>query len=284
MQKDCQTSPTVSIVMPVFNAEKHLANALESLLAQTYHNWQLIIVNDNSTDNSSQIIQSYANSCDKIKVITNDNNMGVAKSRNRAIEEASGDWIAFLDADDIWHPNKLFSQLALAEETDTKAIFSPYYIINEAGDVTGFVPSKPRILYQDMLAYNPIGNLTGMYNCKILGKVLQKPVKHEDYLMWLEVVQRAGVAFSTKEALAFYRKTSSSLSAKKSEAARWQWSIYRDELKFGVLRSTWSFLGYIRHNLTKIKPIKQKRPYGHYITLSDDTTQRPDTHIDPDSK
>ncbi|GAO75682.1 glycosyltransferase family 2 protein [Meiothermus ruber] len=170
------TSELVSIIMPVHNGEKFIREAVESVFSQSYTNWHLIIVNDMSTDKTRYILEEFTSSSfkNRIEIIENKENLGVALSRNRAISQASGDWIAFLDADDVWHPNKLREQLHLARLNSSLVVFSPYYVMNEEGVVNGIVQNKPIVELKDMLHFNPIGNLTGMYKSSILGKFLQK--------------------------------------------------------------------------------------------------------------
>ena len=257
-------TPLVAVIMPVFNGEKFLSEALQSVFAQTYKHWHLFVINDNSSDNTKNILDNFCLDLQNITIIENRKNLGIAMSRNEAIIRASSDWIAFLDADDVWHPQKLMEQLDLAANTGSSVVFSPYYIINDNGIVTGHVSTKKVISVQDMSHYNPIGNLTGMYNAKRLGKVLQSNIKHEDYLMWMQIVSKAGKAYSTSKPLAFYRKTSNGVSAQKAKTIRWQWSIYREVFGYGTLKSMWSLSLYALHNLTKIKSVNKPVHYSYF--------------------
>lgn len=262
------TSELVSIIMPVHNGEKFIREAVESVFSQSYTNWHLIIVNDMSTDKTRYILEEFTSSSfkNRIEIIENKENLGVALSRNRAISQASGDWIAFLDADDVWHPNKLREQLHLARLNSSLVVFSPYYVMNEEGVVNGIVQNKPIVELKDMLHFNPIGNLTGMYKSSMLGKFLQKKIKHEDYIMWFEVINKAVRAYSTPNPLAFYRKTHRSVSASKTKAIGWQWNIYREVFQYDFFSSLLSLMIYAGHNLTKVKSLKQSLHYKCYCT------------------
>lgn len=255
----------VSIIMPVFNGEKYLKEAVESVFSQEYKNWQLIIVNDNSSDGTKGILDEIGFLSSKVIIIENKENIGVALSRNKAILEASGDWIAFIDADDVWHPSKLKEQIHLAKLTNSLVVLSPYYVIDEFGIVKGLVEAKSVIRARDMSYFNPIGNLTGMYRSSILGKFLQRRIKHEDYVMWMEIIRKAEKARSTPKPLAFYRKTNTSLSASKIKTIQWQWRIYRQEFRYSTPRSLFGLLVYAGHNLTKVKSVKQPIHYKSYI-------------------
>ncbi|MCS7068712.1 MAG: glycosyltransferase family 2 protein [Meiothermus sp.] len=257
--------PQVTIVMPAFNSEKYISEAINSVLMQTYAHWQLIVVDDASLDRTRLIVQAFAERDKRVNLVCNEQNKGVAWSRNLAIDLADGDWVAFLDADDIWLPNKLASQLDLANSSGANVVFSPYFLINEMGMVTGFVNSMKLITQQNLRYFNPIGNLTGMYNQRQLGKFFQLNKPHEDYLMWVKVVEKAGYALSSATPLAFYRVRASSVSGKKEKTIQWQWRIYRQDFGYSVPTSVLGFFYYALRNMTKVKRVSPAKHYSEYF-------------------
>lgn len=233
----------VSIIMPVYRASATIEQAVASVIAQSYNNWELIIINDCCPENSCKLIDSEIATYPQITLINNETNLGVAVSRNKGIAQAKGIVIAFLDSDDYWHEGKLSLQIKKIKE-GYDVVCSNYYRITPTHK-TVQVTYKEEFDYSDMLKSNQIGNLTGLYRCDHIPKVYQKDVGHEDYLMWLEVVKMAGKVYCIQQPLAYYRVNTNSLSGNKLQAVGWQWQIYREELDFSIPKSTWLFVNYI---------------------------------------
>jgi glycosyltransferase involved in cell wall biosynthesis len=207
----------------------------------------LIIVNDASTDNSVNLISSYKDS--RIILINLEKNEGVSSARNKGLSIAKGDYIAFLDSDDIWISNKLEKQIELLNK-DWNVICSNYSTFNLNGLInTRCAPEV--ITYKDMLRSCFIGNLTGIYHAKKMGKFYQKNIGAEDYLMWLSVLKKAEKAYCIQEPLAKYRIHETSLSSNKLKSVNWQWNIYRKELKLNFIQSSYYLCCYIFHALKK---------------------------------
>lgn len=243
--------PLVSIVTPTYNSEKFVAETIESVLQQSYQNWEMIIVNDASIDNTLTILKEYAREDKRIKIINNSRNLGVAKSRNIAIEAALGDYIAFLDSDDVWFQDKLEKQIAFILENKLVISYSAYNTINEHGrHINSRIPPK-EISYKDMLKSNHIGNLTGIYDCRYFGKVYLEQAGHEDYILWLNLLKRVGKTKGIIEPLASYRVLSNSISSDKLTAIKWQWSIYRKFQKLSRSESLYYLLWYIYYGVKK---------------------------------
>lgn len=240
-----------SIIMPAYNAESTIAKSIESVLSQTHEHWELIITNDCSTDSTQSIIDYYAALDSRIIITKNEKNLGVAKTRNISILKSKGTFISFLDTDDLWHPTKLEKQINLLNNGWNVVCSNYTTFSSEQTQMPQERISPPIITYSDMLKSNFIGNLTGSYNCKILGKIEQKEIGHEDYVMWLDIIQKSGNAFCIQEPLAKYRVSDSSLSSNKFKAIKWQWSIYRNELKFSRSKSLYYFSHYILNALRK---------------------------------
>lgn len=233
--------------MPAFNAAGTISDSINSILAQSYQDFQIYIIDDCSNDNTVEVIKSFNSS--KITLHENIRNLGVAQSRNIGIELAKGEYIAFLDSDDIWLESKLYEQAIMFDSFDV--ICSGYYFFRTYPDVDGLIQPKSIITYKDMLKSNFIGNLTGIYNAKKLGKVYQKSRGHEDYIMWLDILLRVEKAYCIQKPLAMYRVSSNSLSGNKVKAMGWQWNIYRQSLGFGFLKSAYFFVLYLYNAISK---------------------------------
>jgi glycosyltransferase involved in cell wall biosynthesis len=240
-----KSSPKISIVMPAFNASKTIAFSIDSVLHQKYANWELLVINDASIDKTLLIAESYAEKDPRIKIINQLNNLGVAKSRNVALEARSGDYVAFLDSDDLWLEYKLSSQV---ESLSSNSVFSymPYSIIDSDGFfIRNYMPPRS-VTYKDMLLGNPIGTLTVMLESNYLGNSKFPHRGHEDYALWLSLLRKGGIAkiAGAGDSYAKYRIHSSSLTSSKLRAARWQWSIYRESEALSIFSSSALMLSY----------------------------------------
>ena len=210
----------VSIIVPNYNCESFLIETIESVVKQTYSNWELIIVDDCSTDNSVAVINNYCQQDERIKLFVNDKNSGAAASRNRAIREASGKWIAFLDSDDLWLPEKLEKQLKFMNDNDYKFSYTAYEHINEQNEPMDIVVTGPKIVTKKkMFRYCYPGCLTVMYDSEEVG-VIQIPDEiangENDYAIWLKVA-KTYTCYFLDEVLSQYRVRDNSLSHKSSK-------------------------------------------------------------------
>lgn len=228
----------VSIIMPAYNAAATLQGAVLSVLSQTHDAWELIVVDDGSTDGTASMIDALAAADTRIHAVHLARNAGVAAARNAGIAAARGSHIAFLDSDDSWHPGKLACQLQHMANTGARVCYAPYDRVTEDGRLLSHVRPPARVGYAQMLSSNHIGNLTGIYD-RCLGDLAFRKVGHEDYVFWLEMVRRAGYAscVPSGEAMAYYLVRHGSVSADKWRAAQWQWHIYRDVAELDWLSS-----------------------------------------------
>lgn len=232
--------PLVSIITPTYNSERFVAETIRSVLAQTYANWELLIVDDASSDETVSIVQQFAKQDDRIKLHTLQTNSGAAIARNTAIEMASGDYIAFLDADDLWKAEKLEKQIAFMQKNDIAVSFSSYELMDEAGNsLQKMIKALPKVNYSKMLKSNYIGNLTGMYDASKLGKVYMPNIrKRQDWALWLQLVHNVGYAYSLPEPLAIYRVRDNSISSNKLNLLKYNYAIYRKARNFGTFKSS----------------------------------------------
>lgn len=248
----------VSIVMPSYNTAKYIGESIESVLNQTYANWELIIVDDCSTDNTDEIVNKYLED-KRIRYIKNATNSGAAISRNRALREAKGRWVAFLDSDDLWEPDKLKKQIAFMEDNGYHFSYTNYVEIDEKSIPNGKSITGPqRITKHGMYNYCWMGCLTVMYDVEKVGVIqIANIKKNNDYAMWLKVCKKTN-CYLLNEMLAKYRKRSGSISNHGyMELIKWHYKLYREAenknpISSFVLTARNMFFGLIK----KIKYVK----------------------------
>ncbi|TNJ47266.1 glycosyltransferase family 2 protein [Tamlana fucoidanivorans] len=250
--KSLELAPLVSIITPVYNAEGFISETILSVLNQSYTNWELILINDGSTDGSSEVIQTFLNKTYNIIFFQNSTNLGAAVSRNKGIEAAQGHFIAFLDADDVWKPYKLEVQIKFMLSHNCDVSFSSYDLINENGVFLGKrVKALKNLGYTKLLKSNYIGNLTGMYNASVLGKITSPPLrKRQDWLLWLSALKQSGKpAMGIEESLAFYRVRKDSISSNKINLLKYNYWVYKKGLGFSYIQSIWLLLLFLKEHI-----------------------------------
>jgi len=246
----------VSIITPCYNAESFIADTIESVLAQTYQNWEMIIVDDCSSDKSRDIVERYTKKDIRIQLVKNERNIGVAKSRNNAISKASGKYIAFLDSDDMWLSRKLEMQLELMKNEKSSMSYTAYNTTDENNTPIAYHPVIEKVSYIDLLKKpSIIGTLTLIYDTHKFGKLYFKTVGHEDYIMKLHMLKKINFAIGINTSLAKYRIHNNSLSSNKLSAAKWVWDIYRNSEKLSFTKSLFYFLHYTYYSFTKYKKL-----------------------------
>lgn len=236
----------VSVIMSCYNGQKFLSQAVESVINQTYTNWELLICDDCSTDDSAAIAKAYAEKDNRIKYLCMEKNSGSpAMPRNLGIENASGRFIAILDCDDIWMPEKLEKQVPLFENEKVGVVYSDYEVIDGDGNPVNKVIHAPKKTnFEKNLYGNGIGNLTGVFDTKKCGKVYHQKIGAEDYLFWQEILKTGVQAVNAGSVLAKYREANLSLSGNKARSAKWTWDIYRKSLKLPLVKCVWCFCFY----------------------------------------
>ena len=247
-------SELVSIITPLYNSSDFVGNTIKSVLAQTYQNWELIIIDDASTDGSAKIAESFATKDKRIKLIKLDSNKGPAAARNRGIKEASGRYIAFLDSDDLWHEEKLYKQLKFMKKNHYAFTYTGFEKINEEGKVIGTIfPYKEEVCYYDLLKSNHIGCLTAMIDLGMLGHKMYMPniKKRQDHGLWLEVLKFIDKAYCLNKVLGQYRIIKGSISRNKIGNIRYQWQLYRKIEKLNIFHSIYYMLFYAFYGFQK---------------------------------
>lgn len=246
--------PLVSIIMPLYNSEKFIRETLDSILKQTYKNFEVLITDDLSKDKGPKIVLEYQKKDSRIKYFKLSKNSGAAVARNNSIEKSLGKYIAFLDSDDIWKENKLEKQIDFMEKNNYLFTYTEYEQILEDGTKTNKkISALKKIDYSSALYYNPIGCLTAIYNAEKLGKIYMPLIrKRQDYGLWLKILKMTD-GHGLNQNLAEYRLRKESMSANKIEMIKWHWKLYREIEKFSIIRSVFHVLIYIFIKISRIK-------------------------------
>jgi glycosyltransferase involved in cell wall biosynthesis len=252
--------PLVSIVTPIFNKEKVIEETIQSVLSQSYNNWELLLVNDASSDSSSNLVKKFVEQDKRIKYYEFSTNKGAAEARNHGSKMAKGDYISFLDADDLWHKTKLEIQTKALKEKNIDVCFGSYEMIDSKSNPLNIkVHTLPVLTHDKLLKANYIGNLTGIYNCKNLGKIYTKDLKkRQDWLLWIEALKRSRKpAHGISETIAYYRKSDNSLSSNKLNLIKHNFNVYRKGLNFNFVKSCfYLLLFFYEHFFVKARLIK----------------------------
>lgn len=232
----------VSIIMPSYNCGEYVEQTIRSVQAQTYQNWEIIFVDDSSTDYTIQIVSALREQDKRIRLFQNSYNFGAAISRNHALQEARGRWIAFLDSDDLWEPSKLEKQVKFMADNGYKFSYTGYAEMDSRGNDTGLVVSGPKhITKRGMFAFCWPGCLTVMYDRETVGLIQIEDIKkNNDYAMWLKVCQKAD-CYLLPEVLAKYRRgRSGSVSSHSiTTMIKWHYKLFREAEKMTVFFSLW---------------------------------------------
>jgi len=247
----------ITIITANYNAAQFITQTIESVLVQEYTNWEMIIIDDVSTDNSLEIIQKYILKDDRINLIQLDRNSGPAVARNTGIKEAKGRYIAFLDSDDVWTPNKLAVQITFMQERNISFSYASYDLIDEENSLKGEFLVEGKVNYTDLLKTCDIGCLTAVYDTKVLGKVeMPLILRRQDYGLWLRLLKKIDYAYAIEDKLGVYRLRRSSISSNKRRAASYQWKIYRDIERLNMFKSVYYFINYALNGVFKYKKKK----------------------------
>jgi len=222
-------SPLVSIIIPTFNSHKFIFEAIRSVQNQTYVNWEIILVDDCSTDETVAIISRCTQEDNRIQMLELAVNSGTGVARNAALASAKGKYIAFLDADDLWKPNKLEVQIKFMQANNLPFTFSFYDCIDEEGKQLNKRLEAPiNLSYRQLFYCNYIGNLTGIYDVSYFGKIPISAIrKRQDWMLWLTVLKKIKIAHPVSESLAYYRVRDNSISTSKLDLIKYNFAVYR---------------------------------------------------------
>lgn len=231
----------VSIITPVYNSEEYIGDTIKSVLSQTHENWEMFIADDCSQDRTAEVISQFKD--ERIKYFKLDENAGAAVARNKALEKANGNFIAFLDADDMWKPDKLQKQLEFMIKDNIGFSFTGYEILKEEENKVIKVPSQ--LNYSQFMKNTIIGTLTVMINVDIVGEVRLINVKKDhDSMTWAKILREGNLAYGLDESLAYYRKVEGSISNDKFKAAKNHWNNCRNIEKLSLPKCLYYFFFY----------------------------------------
>ncbi|EGQ8339622.1 glycosyltransferase [Vibrio parahaemolyticus] len=241
--------PRVSIITPAYNSSKYIYKTYESIKKQSFEDWEWIVVDDCSTDETTDIINGIIKDDDRVNLVINSTNSGAAASRNRGIDVAKGTYIAFIDSDDVWLPEKLDRQYKYMLNNQVEFSFTAYNVVNEDGSkvlCTVDTTAPDEITYKDHLKKRAtLGCSTVMVSKEFVGTKRMPDIRSgQDYAFWLSLLKSDTNAFCLKEILTSYRITPGSISRNKIKKARRQWQIYRELEKLSLVYSIECFLNY----------------------------------------
>ena len=250
-----EREPLVSIVTPAYNASRFITEAIKSVRAQTHANWEMIVVDDCSGDNTRELVRESAEEDGRIRLVLLESNSGPAAARNVALEEARGRYVAFLDSDDMWLPTKLAEQISFMRARDAAFSYTAYSKIGPDGNKLGRSVTVPeRMTYDALLKNTVIGCLTVMIDHSKTGPLRmgsEKVKRGEDYVLWFKLLKSGFVPYGLQKDLARYRIVEGSMSRNKLKAAHRMWKLYRKVEHLSLPYSAWCFLNYASHAYLK---------------------------------
>ncbi|MGR6117769.1 glycosyltransferase family 2 protein [Aeribacillus composti] len=243
----------VSIIIPTHNSEKYIGDTLNSVLSQTYRNIEVLVVDDASTDNTISIIKNISNLDDRVKIIQLKVNSGAAVARNTGIKNATGRFIAFIDADDLWKKDKLEKQINFMLKNDIAFSFTDYELIDYKGEsLKKRIRMPKKINYNGLLKNTIIQTCTVILDTKKISRIEMPNLRRgQDFATWLSILKEVQYAYALNESLAYYRRTPGSLSSNKFKAIRRTWYIYRNVENLSFPVSLCCFFAYVFHAIRK---------------------------------
>jgi teichuronic acid biosynthesis glycosyltransferase TuaG len=251
--------PLVSVVLPCYNAAHLVGDAIRSVVAQTYSNWELVAVDDGSSDGSWAVLERARSQDTRVRAIRLASNGGVAAARNAGIDASAGELVAFLDCDDVWLPRKLSAQIEVLEaQQEAVAVYSAYYRRTAGVERMRKVRVPGQVTYERLLSHNVIGCSTAVYRVSRASGLRFHPIGHEDFAFWLDLLRTTGgVAVGIRKALVIYCVRGESLSSNKLQAARYTWELLRKRERLGMARASWHFVNYAaRTMLKRVGPLR----------------------------
>lgn len=250
----------ISIIMAAYNSEKTIEMAIQSVVSQTYPYWELLVVDDGSTDNTASIVEALAQSDVRIQLLQNEVNRGVSQSRQKGLAFAKGEWIAVLDSDDAWRADKLEKQFVLAQEKKAELIFTGSAFMNDNGDTIDWRLHVPDTLtYHELLKQNLISNSSVLVKKELYKHYFAVGDRmHEDYAIWLRITHDGYIAYGIDKPLLIYRIAKSSKTSNKLKSAQMQWNTYR-YIGLHPIFAIYYMCWYTMKGLLKYRHLKQGR-------------------------
>jgi teichuronic acid biosynthesis glycosyltransferase TuaG len=253
----------VSIIIPTFNSEKFITETIQSVQNQTYRNWEIILIDDCSSDKTVALILEIAITDNRIQFFQLAENSGTGVARNLGVSKAIGRYISFLDADDLWKPEKLQKQIGFLTTNKLPFTFSFYDCIDEEGKLLNKRVEAPlNLSYRQLFFCNYVGNLTGIYDVDYFGKITISSIrKRQDWMLWLTILKKIKVAKPVAESLTFYRIRENSISTSKFDLIKYNFAVYRRFHRFNLPLALLYMAGFLFTQLA-IKPnyVKKIKP------------------------
>jgi len=253
-------NPEVSIITPAYNVEDYIGETISSVLDQTFESWELLIVDDCSTDHTVAVVKTWQAKDARIRLIESDTNKGPGPTRNTALTEASGRYIAFLDADDVWYRHKLEKQIEHMKQTGAYFSFTSYEIITGNEESQKRIVEAPFVVtYSDLLKNTNIGCLTVIVDRNVVGNISMPSIPtRQPLVLWLRLLRQYGPASGINDVLARYRIRNNSISSNKVKAAKGVWHVYREYEQLSMTRCLWFFCNYAFHGFCRNAGIKRR--------------------------
>ncbi|AMO22091.1 glycosyltransferase family 2 protein [Ramlibacter solisilvae] len=244
----------VSIITPAYKAAGVIGRTVDSVLAQTYPHWEMLIADDCSPDDTRAVVSEWARRDARIQLIPLERNGGPAAARNAALAKAQGRWVAFLDSDDMWLPNKLERSLAHAQAHRSPLVFTGFRRVSHDESRTGdYIGVPPTLSYGQLLGNTAIATSTVLVDRSICGDVRMQRVYYDDFVCWLGILKRGFVAHGLDEDLMRYRVMAQSVSRNKGRSAREVWKTYRQVEGLALPSAAWHFSRYAFNALRKYR-------------------------------
>ncbi len=247
--------PFVSIIVPAYNAARFIGETIKSVQSQTYKAWEMIIVDDCSSDNTCDIVEAIGESDERVTLIRHTRNGGPSAARNSALKAAKCRYIAFLDSDDMWLPLKLERQLAFMNKGEIRFSFTQYRRFYDACDHGRIIPIPLQIDYRGLLKNTAIATSTVIVDREMTGPFKMVNTYYDDFALWLDLLKRGITAHGLQEDLMRYRIVAKSVSRHKGKSALWVWRTYRNVEHLGLFYSAWCFVNYAARAYVKYKKI-----------------------------
>lgn len=247
----------ISIIMAAYNAEKTIEQAINSVLSQTYTNFELLVVNDCSKDRTVELVKDIVAKDSRVRLISNVKNSGVSYTRKHGLEEAKGDWIAILDSDDAWEPEKLEKQIELQRRTNADLLFTgSAFMDSEGHPIDWYLHAPKEVTYRQLLKQNVLSNSSALVRKELYAKHYAiGDGMHEDFAIWLSILKKGTKAYGVDEPLLIYRIAKSSKSGNKVKAARMNWNTYR-HVGLNLMEAIYYECWYIFNGIRKYRNLR----------------------------
>ncbi len=237
--------PSVSVITPAFNASRFIADAVRSVLAQTFGDLEMLVVDDRSKDDTVDVVRALAQADARVRLILREENGGPAAARNTALEQAAGRFVAFLDSDDVWLPGKLEAQLRFMQDRGAPLSYTQYRRISESGElISPAIPIPSELDYRRLLKHNALATSTVIVDRQRTGDVRMTRTYYDDFALWLKILKKGFIAHGLRKDLVRYRVVAGSWSRNKLRSAYYTWKTYREVERLSLLPATWYLVHY----------------------------------------